>query len=135
MKKDNKKIYRIFYEFIFYPSMHFGVDRKKCKCKLCPDKVISKESNIYVTEGEEFYNEPEDTMVVVKGFDAAYDYLMSKYEGDNFDNYGYFDEETNNPNGNDESEFSDGFGDEELNIYKIEVLDYESEKIIETHNM
>ena len=73
--------------------------------------------------------------LVLKKLLFWYDYLMSKYEGDNFDEYGYFEEEKNNPNGNDESEFSDGFGDGILEIYKIEVFDYDSEKLLETHDM
>ena len=135
VKKVIKKTYRVFYYFEFSPDKHFGVDRKKCKCGICPKKIIRKEDDLYVSDGDSYNNDEDGNESLVKDVDTAYDYLMSKYEGDNFDNYGYFDEETNNPNGNDESEFSDGFGDEELNIYKIEVLDYESEKIIETHNM
>ena len=54
------------------------------------------------------------------------------YEDDNFDSYGYIEESEANPNDNGEDEFSDGLGDEQLDIHKVELYDDETDKLLET---
>jgi hypothetical protein len=124
------KTYKLYLTLTLSPQEHFGVPRDKCKCGVCPNGSITKESVEYYSYGEE-YQVGEETFIM-KDLDSVYNYFEAMYEDDNFDAYGYIEESETNPNDNEEDEFSDGLGNEQLDIDKVELYDDETNKLLET---
>ena len=124
------KTYKLYLALTLSPQEHFGVPRDKCKCGVCPNGSITKESVEYYSYGEE-YQVGEETFIM-KDLDSVYNYFEAMYEDDNFDSYGYIEESEADPNDNGEDEFSDGLGDEQLDIHKVELYDDETDKLLET---
>ena len=124
------KTYKLYLTLTLSPQEHFGVPRDKCKCGVCPNGSITKESVEYYSYGEE-YQVGEETFIM-KDLDSVYNYFEAMYEDDNFDAYAYIEESETNPNDNEEDEFSDGLGDEQLDIDKVELYDDETNKLLET---
>ena len=67
---------------------------------------------------------------------------MAKYEDEGWDSYEYIyesdylrEEKLKNPNDNDEEEFSDGIGDEQMEVTKVELYDDETNKLLETNEI
>lgn len=123
------KTYKLYLTLKLSPQEHFGVPRDKCKCGVCPNGSITKESVEYYSYGEE-YQVGEETFIM-KDLDSVYNYFEAMYEDDNFDSYAYIEESETNPNDNEEDEFSDGLGDEQLDIDKVELYDDETNKLLE----
>ena len=123
------KTYKLYLTLTLSPQEHFGVPRDKCKCGVCPNGSITKESVEYYSYGEE-YQVGEETFIM-KDLDSVYNYFEAMYEDDNFDSYAYIEESETNPNDNEEDEFSDGLGDEQLDIDKVELYDDETNKLLE----
>ena len=123
------KTYKLYLTLTLSPQEHFGVPRDKCKCGVCPNGSITKESVEYYSYGEE-YQVGEETFIM-KDLDSVYNYFEAMYEDDNFDAYAYIEESETNPNDNEEDEFSDGLGDEQLDIDKVELYDDETNKLLE----
>ena len=124
------KTYKLYLALTLSPQEHFGVPRDKCKCGVCPNGSIKKEGIEYYSYGEECQIGEEN--FIMKSLDDVYDYFEAMYEDDNFDSYGYIEESEADPNDNGEDEFSDGLGDEQLDIHKVELYDDETDKLLET---
>ena len=124
------KTYKVSYTLQFSPDEHFGVPRNECKCGVCPDGSIVKEGTEEYIHGEEY--EVDGETFVMEDLFSAESYLDAKYESDNFDVYEYFEESKINPNDNNDAEFSDGFGDEQFDIDKVELYNDETNELLET---
>ena len=134
------KTYYLYSTLTLSPSKHWGVLRAQCKCGLCPNGPITKTSVEYYDHGEE-YNVGEESFIM-NDLETASNYFMAKYEDEDWDSYEYIyesdylrEEKLINPNDNDEEEFSDGIGDEQMKVTKVELYDDETNKLLETNQV
>lgn len=134
------KTYYLYSTLTLSPSKHWGVLRAQCKCGLCANGPITKTSVEYYDHGEG-YNVGEESFIM-NDLETASNYFMAKYEDEDWDSYEYIyesdylrEEKLINPNDNDEEEFSDGIGDEQMKVTKVELYDDETNKLLETNQV
>jgi len=131
------KTYKIYISLTLSPQEHFGVPRNKCKCGICPNGSIQKKIVEYYDYGTE-YTAGEETFSM-ESLDDASNYFEAKYEDDDFNSYEIIEQSDDlsernimNPNDNDKDEFSDGIGNEQLDIEKVELYDDKTDQLLET---